>query len=538
MQIDVNSLPTNPKILQEMVVNLLTENAQQKQELDKLKFQIHKIQRSQYGSKSERIQPGQQVFEGFVEVIEDAKTEASICQVPKQRTPSEKRGGHGRKIIPPGLPRKDIFIDIQQDEKNCAECGQELKQIGEDVSEKVEYAPPRYIVLKYHRKKLACKNCQENVVTAKMPPSPIDKGLAAPGLLAHVILCKYGDHLPLYRQGQIFARNGIHFSMSTMCDWIRQCADVLEPIWDCIKKDVLASYVVNTDDTPVPVLDDTLTHARKGRIWIYVGDMGHRNIIYDYSPTREKKYPEKFFGVGTPNQYRGRIQADAFTGYNAMFDLDGIIEVACWAHARRYFFDAQESNMEQAMTMLTMIGMLYKVESEMKEASEQRVAVGGIPLTPDEIRERRQKHSVPIMKQIKEWLDAQVKTALPKSPVGEAINYTLSQWIALTRYLEDGRLDIDNNRAERGLRMVAVGRKNYLFFGGDTGGRWAAIHYTLIASCKENGVEPFAYLRDVLVRILTHPPEKIRELMPANWKKLFGKSNANSPSYCNELDSS
>lgn len=521
MQINLDSLPNDPKLLREIIINQTIELAQTKQEIEKLKHYISQLQRSQYGPKSERLEPGQQVFDDFVDVIEDAKAEVAVTQKPKQSTTQHQKKGHGRRMIPKELPRKEIVLDVPESDRKCVACNKNLTEIGEDVSEKLEYKPESYFVNRIHRKKYACKHCQENIVSAKLPPSPIDKGLAGSGLLSHVIISKYCDHLPLYRQEQIFKRNGIEISMSTMCDWIRQTAELLEPIWDCIKRNVLASYVVNTDDTPVPVLDELLKHTRKGRMWIYVAD----NTIYDYSPTREKKYPEKFFGIGTPNQYKGKIHADAFTGYNAMFKMEGIIEVACWAHARRYFFESKETDMMRAMTMLSMIGLLYKVEEEIKETSKQRMENGGIELTAKEVCEYRQRHAVSIMEQIKSWLEAGVKSVLPKSPIGEAINYTLSQWIALTRYLDDGNLEIDNNKAERGLRMIAVGRKNWMFFGGDTGGRWAAIHYTLIASCKAHGVEPFRYLSDVLERILAHPSEKIHELMPANWKKLFGKQD-------------
>lgn len=526
MEINIDSLPNDPKLMREIIINQAIELSEKNNEIEKLKHYISKFQRSQYGPRSERLEPGQQVFPDFVDVIEDARHEVKLKQPFRDSEKQQEKKGHGRQMIPKNLPRKDILVDVPENERNCQGCGRALKEFGEEVSEKIEFKPASYFVQRFRRKKYACRHCQENVVTAKMPPSSIDKGLAGPGLLAQVIISKYGDHLPLYRQEGIFGRNGIHISISTMCDWVRQCAELLEPVWDCIKRDILSSHVINTDDTPVPVLDELLKHARKGRMWIYVGDCNHRDIIYDYSPTREKKYPEKFFGIGTTSQFKGKIQADAFTGYNAMFKLDGIIEVACWAHARRYFFESKETDTPRAIAMLSLIGMLYKAEDEIKEASKQSVLVGGIELTPDEIRDYRQKHSVPIVAQIKNWLDAEAKNVLPKSPIGEAINYALSQWVGLTRYLEDGRLDIDNNRAERGLRMVAVGRKNWMFFGGDAGGRWAAIHYTLIASCKENGVEPFAYLRDVLVRILTHPPEKIRELMPANWKKLFGRRDS------------
>jgi hypothetical protein len=328
--------------------------------------------------------------------------------------------------------------------------------------------------------------------------------MAGPGLLAHVAVSKYGDHLPLHRQEAIFARQGVELSRKTMCDWMRQCAELVSPLYDLMKAQALSSKVVQTDDTPVPVLDPELPHTRTGRIWTYVGDAAHPYTVYDYTPNRSRDGPDEFL-----KNFRGYLQADAYSGYDGIYKdaARGVTEVACMAHARRKYFEAQSSDIMRSMVMLAYIHLLYDVEREARE--------GG--MDPGQRHALRQARSRPILADIKAYLERERPQVLPKSPIGQAIGYTLSNWEALVRYCQDGDLEIDNNGAERSLRGVAVGRRNWTFLGSDNGGRTAAVLTSLIATCKRHRIDPFAYLRDVFQRISAHPMTQLAELLPDKW---------------------
>jgi transposase len=379
----------------------------------------------------------------------------------------------------------------------------DLRHIGEEISEQLEYVPASLHVIQQACQKYACpKGC--TVVTAAKPLAPIEKGLPGPGLLAHVAVSKYGDHLPLYRQESIFARQDVELSRKTMCDWMRQCAELVSPLVDLMKERALSSKVVQTDDTPVPVLDPELPHTRTGRIWTYVGDPKHPYTVYDYTPNRSRAGPDEFL-----KDFRGYLQADAYSGYDQIYkDPDrGITEVACMAHARRKYFDAQSSDIMRSMVMLAYMHLLYDIEREARDNQldgAERLAL-------------RQARSQPILDDIKAYLERERRQVLPKSPIGQAIAYTLSNWDALVRYCQDGDLEIDNNGAERSLRGVAVGRRNWTFFGSDNGGSTAAVLSSLIATCKRHQIDPFAYLRDVFDRISAHPQNQLEELLPDKW---------------------
>jgi hypothetical protein len=365
-------------------------------------------------------------------------------------------------------------------------------------------------VIEEVRPKYACaKGC--GVAAAQKPAAPIEKGLPGPGLLAHVAVSKYGDHLPLNRMESIFERHGVELSRKTMCDWMAACAELASPVWERMKEIVLTSKAVQTDDTPVPVLDRERTRTRTGRIWTYVGDRNGPYIVYDYTGNRSREGPEEFL-----RGYSGLLQADAYAAYDAMFTNPrrSLTEIACWAHARRYFFEAQTSDLCRATVVLAYIQLLYDVEREARNA------------TAEQRRELRQAKSRPILEDIKNYLQAEKPKVLPKSPMGVAIDYTLSNWEALVRYTEDGDLEIDNNRAERSLRPIVVGRNNWLFYGSDKGGRTGAVLSTLIASCKRLHIEPFAYLRDLFTRISTHPHHQLDDLLPDKW--LLAQQNVSS----------
>jgi hypothetical protein len=340
------------------------------------------------------------------------------------------------------------------------------------------------------------------VKTATKPPQPIEKSTAGASLLAQVIVGKTVDHLPLNRQEKIFERHGVDISRKTMCGWMAQCADLLGPLYGTMKEVLFESKVIGTDDTGVKVLDVKLPFARTGRIWPYYGDHDHPVIVYDYTATRERAGPEKFL-----EGYRGYLQADAYGGYDAFFKdpARGLTEVGCWAHARRYFHKALESDQARMGPALLLIAQLYRVEKRVQS------------LTAEERLQLRRIESRPILDKLHDYLLEIQPQVLPKSPEGRAVRYTLKNWTALTRYCDDGELAIDNNATERAIRGVAVGRNNWVFFGSDEGGTTAAVLRSFVASCQRAAIDPFVWFKDVLSRIATHPMTRLAELLPHNW---------------------
>ncbi len=431
------------------------------------------------------------------------------------------RRGGGRNAFPADLPRKRVEYSLPPEQLPCPCCGQERTKFGEEVSEQLEFIPASLLVIEHVRFKYACRHCQEQVAVASKPPQPIEKGIPGPGLLAATITGKYCDHLPLYRLEDVFARHGAELSRATMCGWMRQSAELVLPLYDLLKRRVLASRVIHTDDTPVEVLDASLPHARTGRFWVYVGDVRHPYVVYDYTPSRKRDGPVEFL-----QGYAGYLQADAFGGYDGIFtgSAGKIIEVGCWAHARRKFFEAKETASRAAHEALARIGQLYTLERELTELC----AGDWSPLTTPEraarIAAARQEHALPKLTALRTWLDKLRDDTLPKSPIGAAARYAINQWDALVRYCDDGELAIDNNIAERAVKPCAIGRKNWLFCGNDNGGRTAAVLFSLTGSAKRHDLDPFAWLRDVLTRLPLLraendpiPEERLHPLLPDVW---------------------
>lgn len=499
MEIDCQRLPHDPAALQRMVTDLLEKLETQEQRLRQMQHWLEQLLRQRYGHKSERLDENQL----FLFAVELAATGQPAPPEPVAAAPKPKPEGHGRQQLPQSLERRRVVYDLAGHQRQCPQCQAALRHIGEEISERLEYVPASLHVIQEACQKYACpKGC--TVVTAEKPVAPIEKGRPGPGLLAQVAVSKYGDHLPLHRQESIFARQGVELSRQTMCGWMRKCAELVQPLVDLMKQRVLSSKAVQTDDTPVAVLDPELPHTRTGRIWTYVGDPEHPYTVYDYTPNRSRQGPDAFLA-----KFRGFLQADAYSGYDHLYEdaQRGVVEVACWAHARRKFFEAQSSDLMRATVVLAYVHLLYEVEHEAREQclkAEQRGAL-------------RQTRSKPILADVKAYLEREQPKVLPKSPQGQAISYTLSNWDALARYCDDGELEIDNNGAERSLRGVAVGRKNWLFFGSDNGGRTAAVLSSLIASAKRHHMDPFAYLRDVFERISAHPRNRLEELLPDMW---------------------
>jgi transposase len=505
MAISPAVLPEDPADLRPFCEQLLAELADQQHLIDKLTHELALFRRYLYGRRSEQLtlDPAQLLLEytSWLKALNTAATPAAD-PTPDVTPPPPPRRGHGRTPLPALLPRRRVEHTLPEGAAcTCAGCGTALVKIGEETSEQLDYQPASLFVVEHVRFKYACPACEERVVTSPLPAQPIDKGRPGPGLLAQVITAKYADHVPLNRQVDIFARHGVHLARQTLCDWVADAAELLRPVYEDLQTSVLSGKVVQTDDTPVPVLDATRTQTREGRLWVYVGAQQPPDLVYDYTPTRSRAGPQAFLGA-----FRGYLQADAYAGYDALYATGRITEVGCLAHARRYFWDAKAADGPRALLALGFIQQLYRVEAEAHDVDAA---------TRHTLREERAR---PVLDRFKTWLDEQADLVLPKSPIGEAVHYARAPWVALTRYLEDGDLAIDNNASERALRRVCTGRKNWLFCGSDEGGTRAAILYSIVATCKAHAIDVWAYLQDVLARIPTHPNARRAELLPRHWK--------------------
>jgi transposase len=505
--LDPKHLPEDSKILQQMVLDLMAQLDHEHTERNKIESLLRELLDARRNRKSEQLSADQLAL--FAAAWEARQEEAEAPAKPDGSDeddattgagePARQKRAGGRQPLARNLKRERIVHDLADGEKHCAACQQDLRPIGEESSERYEYIPAQLTVIEDVCKKYACA-C--TVKTATKPSQPIEKSTAGASVLAQVIVAKTADHLPLHRQEKIFERHGVDISRKTMCGWLAQCADLLKPLYASAKEVLFQSKVIGTDDTSVKVLDVKLPFARTGRIWPYYGDQDHPVILYDYTATRERAGPEKFL-----KGYRGYLQADAYGGYDAFFKdpARGLIEVGCWAHARRYFHKALESDQPHMGPALLLIAQLYRVEKQAR------------PLTAEDRLGLRQLQSQPILGKLRNYLLEIQPEVLPKSPEGRAVRYTLKNWTALTRYCEDGSLEIDNNATERAIRGVAVGRNNWMFFGSDQGGTTAAVLRSFVASCQRVGVDPFAWLKDVLSRIADHPITRVTELLPHNW---------------------
>jgi len=512
-------LPSDAAHLAEMVRQLLAREAQlvtalsqstqtieqQRELLDKMAHEMALLKRCLFGSRRERFgedDPRQQLLFGATAALPDDPSGPSTGPVEIEEH-SPQRRGHGRKRLPQFLPRQTIEHTLPEAELGCPCCGKQREKISQVLSEQLEHVPASLFVLEHVQVTYACKMCQEQVVTAPKPPQPIEKGVAGPGLLAHVITNKYVRHLPLYRQEEIFAARGVLIRRSTLAGWMAQSAECLKPLYDLMVRRVLAGDLIGTDDTLVKVLDRDLDHTRTGHFWAYLGDDRHRYTVYDYTPNHKRDGPQKFL-----KDFEGVLQADAFGGYDGIFLKSNgkIIEAACCAHARRKFFDCRETAPDVAHQALAFFARLYAIEHDAESlAPEARCAV-------------RQEKSVPILNEMHGWLNEQLRSLRPKSAITGAVKYCLKNWEALCRFTTNGEIPIDNNRSERTLRAQAVGRKNWLFMGSDNGGRTAAVLYSLVASAKRHHLDPDAYLTDVLRRLpaITNPLA-LRALLPDRW---------------------
>jgi transposase len=478
--------------LQAMVRSLRDEN-------EHLKLLVAKLQRMQFGRRSEVLN------------AEDPQCSLSLggqitplaTPPPQQPVEDTARGKPSRKPLPAHLPREVQRHTV--DAHRCPDCGGPLRSIGEDVSEVLEYVPARFKVIRHVRPKAACTGCHK-LVQASAPERSIARSLAGPGLLAQVMVSKYCDYLPLYRQSQIYARDGVDLPRSTLADWVRETSRLLSPLVEALRCHTLAGTTLHADDTPVPVLSPGKGRTKTGRLWTYVRDErpakgdAAPSVWFAYSPDRKGQHPGRHLAT-----YQGAVHADGYAGFNRLFESGQRVDVACWAHVRRKFYEIHQAQVSPlAATALDYIQHLYRVES----------AIRGRP--PDERTRWRRSRAGPILDELFQWLQSTLAQVSRKSMLAEAIRYALARWTALTRYRDDGCLEIDNNAAERALRAVALGRKNYLFLGSDKGGERAAALYSLIGTARLNGLDPLGYLRGVLSRITTHPINRIDELLPWN----------------------
>src|SRR5712664_1223258 len=498
----------NPEALKSLIVaqheQLLSKEEQlasRDEEIERLKLLIAKLRRMQFGRKSEKMD--WQIEQLELKLDELQASRAQQLAAPMAASVVNRAAKRGRQPLPAHLPRETHRVLPQQEA--CPDCGGALKPLGEDVSEMLEYVPEHFKVIQQVRPKLACACC-DKIVQAAAPSRPIERGMAGPGLLAHVLVSKYADHLPLYRQAEIYARDGVELDRSTMAEWIGGCSRLLQPLVEALRRHGMSAAKLHADDTPVPVLAPGNGKTKTGRLWTYVrddrpaGDQTPPAVWFAYTPDRKGEHPQAHL-----RKFKGTLQADAYAGFEQIYEGGRIQEAACWAHVRRKFYDIQIAHKSPvAAEALERIGALYAVESDIHGRS------------PEERREIRNTRSRPLLGSLKQWLEETLVKLSKKSDTAIAVRYALGRWEALMRYCDDGRLEIDNNAAERSLRAVALGRKNYLFAGSDRGGESAAAIYSLIGTAKLNGIDPESYLKNVLSRIAEHPINRIDELLPWN----------------------
>jgi transposase len=506
-------LPDDLETAHQLIRELLKTLAQQLHLNEKLQHQLEQLLRQRYGRKTEQIDPAQLLLFAQ-EILAQAEPTPAPTPEPDPASTSTKdapkKNGHGRKPLPKSLPRETVLHDVPPEQRTCPDCGAERTCIGHEVREQLEYKPASLFVIEHVRPKYACEACEANVVIADRLPEPIEKGLPGPGLLAHIAVSKYADHLPLYRLEGIFKRFGVELSRSTMCDWMASIADLLKPIVKLMLSKILNSKVVQNDDTTVPVQDHDGKGIKTGRLWVSIGDHDHHYVVYTYTPDRSAAGPEEIF-----KDFKGYLQADAYSGYDGLYKSGDIVEVGCMMHARRKFYEARTSDPQRSHQALAWISLLYDVERDAKK--RQTADYEAFVAFRHDLRNERSR---PIFDKLHTWLEAELPKVLPKSPIGEAIQYALNHWEALKRPLEAGFLELDNGASERAFKPVALGRKNWLFAGSDKGGETAAVLMSLCMTCKELEIDPQAYLRDVLDRISTHPARRIEELLPDRWQEL------------------
>lgn len=586
---DPTQLPDDVGTLKELVTQLYGTVQERERRIQQLEQHLHLLVKRFLHPACEKIDPRQLALFTPTELPAEANADAPAnppdadTPAPTNGKPLHKHTPHGRRRAPDTIEHKQVVHDLTPGQKLALGGEEHLRYIGEDVTHNYEWTPSSVVVVEHHQKKYVRRDSKDTtadqssavnespandpsvhhsaasetdpavsatpgastavpesiptltpdlaarfsstVIVAPKPAMPIPGGVAGPGLLAQVIVSKYGDHLPLHRLERIFARQGVHFTRQTMCDWCAGCAKLLKPLSDLIRDEVLASFVIHTDDTPVKVRDAHAKQQFQARFWTYLGDEIRRLTWFDFTTTRQRAGPDRVLA-----KYIGYLQADGYGGYD---DYEGvhlsedspILKVACWAHARRKFHDAVRTESVAAHLALARIGQLYKLENVLRKRVAEEWSELPIEARALLIADERRVHAQPVLDEFQKWLEKQAVEALPKSPIAVAVRYALNQWSALCRYVEDGRLAIDNNAAERALRGIAIGRKNWLFCGSEAGGRTAAVLFTMIGSAVRNNLDPWLYLRDVLSRMATlrdsatgESSAELRLLLPNRWQ--------------------
>ncbi len=506
--LDNQALPDDPAVLKQMIAELLRALRSERRDKEEALRRLDALLR--HRQRLERTDPSQPLLFPEEAVPEPPPAPADDEAKTKRRGQSKP---HGRRRPGRELRREERRYELTAAERLCPECGTERKEIGVERTEQLDYKPAEVFVIEHQRVKYACQCCEGQVAIAAKPAQPIDRGLPGPGLLAQLAVDKYQDHLPLHRSEARFARLGVALPRSTTCDWMAALAVLLTPLWQLLKQQVLESKVLHTDDTTVRVRDESRSTMRFGRLWDYIGDADHPGVVFDYTPTHARDGPAEFL-----KNFKGYLQADAYGVYDGIYtgSNGAIIEVACWAHARNKFKEAQSTDPERALAAKAWVRKLYDVEDE-ATAEIARLKLSGADAAAARLRLRQEK-SRPLLASFHIWLLAQKAAVLPKSPSAAAINYLLNQWEALNRFTTDGDVHVDNNISERTLKLIGIGRNNWLFLGSDHGGKTAAVLFSFTATCKHLGIDTFAYLRDVLTRLPTHPVEQLADLLPDRWQ--------------------
>jgi transposase len=587
-----DELPDDVATLQRMVLELLASLHERDRDIEGLRHRIHLLLHRLYGPRGERFDPNQLLLFVEMAAGQDTVQELST-EPPTPSKPQRRCRPHGRRRLPENLPREPRHHELSEAERLCPNCGKVRINIGTDRSEQLDYRPASLFVVEHFVHKYVCPCCsrrpasaqgqpahqaQESepmslpepelqptppsvprptprpadaeperlspspppaessqrpqpqtqprqpldsgavVIAAPKPGMPIAKGLPGPGLLAHLIVSKAVDHLPLHRLERVYQRQGLFLHRSTLCDWMAACAQLLRPLYDLMVSVVMQSRALHTDDTTVKMQELMTHHLSTARMWVYLGDAAHPYNVFDFTINRKRDGPQQFLA-----NYRGYLHADAFSGYDGLYLPDPhtaaarIIEVACNAHARRKFYEARGTDALRSHQALAYYRQLYELERQAKDFSDaQRLQM-------------RQELSLPILEQFHQWLEAQRPEVLPKSPMGEASSYALNNWEALRRYTEAGFLAIDNNVAEREMKRIAIGRKNWLTVGSPRGGQTAAVLFSFTSTCQRLGVEPWAYLQDVLTHLPAMPPGQLDDFLPDHWRAVREVRRATPP---------
>ena len=513
-------LPSDVAVLQSMVRELLDSLKKSSRDREALQQRIDLLLRRLYGQKAERFDPNQPWLIPEMAPNQDASSEpppAVTENLDDQGTDKKKSMNRGRKPLSKDLPRERIEHALPEAERLCPCCGVVCQKFSEDIREQLDYHPASLFVCQHVYPKYACQNCHDHVTVAPPVPAVIDKGLPGPGLLAQITVSKYADHLPLHRLERIMARHGSDLNRSTMCNWMAHVAAMFQPIVDLMAIQVRLSKVIHTDATKMPYLDpDVPGKTLSGQMWDYVGDRDHPYNVFNFCPNHTATGIDGFL---KDTKYQGYLNADALNIYDHLFADGKVIEVGCWAHCRRKFFEAKDSDPARAHLVLARIRQLYAVEAKAKELLAKQELAGE---AADALRVKlRQEQSLLEITSLRAWLETEQGEVLPKSLIGQAIAYALRHWQALRRYLDHGFLAIDNNIAELTLRHIAIGRKNWLFAGNAQGAKTAAVLFSVTSTCARHKVDVFAYIRDILTRLAHDPkpaPEVLREWLPDRWK--------------------